>query len=163
MLAPWATGSGESDLLSERSALPAITFSEPPLVETDWFVPEGGFVAFVLGVDETVYVPDVQFGVVVNWTVTEPPSPASWPPGIRMKPSVTVSEYAVPPALTVAVTPDGLLKHVGTATSVYLRSLPFGSTFDSVTRTRTVAGWLFCRTGFEIGFPDPSTKVIVAE
>ena len=42
MLAPWATGSGESDLLSERSALPAITFSEPPLVETDWFVPEGG-------------------------------------------------------------------------------------------------------------------------
>ena len=108
-------------------------------------------------------MPDVQFGVVVNWTVTEPPSPASWPPGIRMKPSVTVSEYAVPPALTVAVTPDGLLKHVGTATSVYLRSLPFGSTFDSVTRTRTVAGWLFCRTGFEIGFPDPSTKVIVAE
>ena len=36
------------------------------MVETDWFVPEGGLLALVLGSDETRYVPDVQFGVVLN-------------------------------------------------------------------------------------------------
>jgi hypothetical protein len=28
-----------------------MTFNEPPVVETDWFVPEGGFDAFCDGVE----------------------------------------------------------------------------------------------------------------
>ena len=61
------------------------------------------------------------------------------PPDNRMKPSVTTGvAYGFPPALTVAVTAVGLLKHVGTATSVYLMPLP-----DWVTRTRTVAATPF--------------------
>ena len=51
-------------------------------------MPDGGLVAFVLGSDETRYVPDVQFGVVVNWTVRVPLF-AIEPPDSRMKPSVT--------------------------------------------------------------------------
>ena len=42
--------------------------------------------------------------------------------------------------------------------SVYLIPLP-----DCVIRTRTVAAWPFCRTGFEIGLRLPSRNVIVAE
>ena len=67
-----ATGSGESVFVIDRSASPAATVSDPPVVETDWFVPDGGLVALVLGSDETRYVPDVQFGVVVNCTVSVP-------------------------------------------------------------------------------------------
>ena len=48
-----ATGSGESVLVIDRSASPAATVSDPPVVETDWLVPEGGLIAFVLGSDET--------------------------------------------------------------------------------------------------------------
>ena len=66
-----------------------MTFSEPPVVETVWFVPEGGFVAFVLGSDDVKYVPDVQFGVVLKVTVIVP-FVAMSPPPIRMKPSVTI-------------------------------------------------------------------------
>ncbi len=66
------TGSGVSVLVIDRSASPAATVREPPVVETDWFVPEGGLDAFVLGSDEIRYVPDVQFGVVVNSTVRKP-------------------------------------------------------------------------------------------
>ena len=72
----------------DRSASPAATVSEPPVVETDWFVPDGGLDAFVLGSIETRYVPDAQFGVVVNCTVKKPLF-AIEPPDSRMKPSVT--------------------------------------------------------------------------
>ena len=61
-----ATGSGESVFVIDRSARPAATVIEPPVVETDWFVPDGGLVALVLGSLETRYVPDVQFGVTLK-------------------------------------------------------------------------------------------------
>jgi hypothetical protein len=83
------TGSGESVFVIDRSARPPAMVSDPPLVDTDWFVPEGGLLAFVLGSDETRYVPDVQFGVTLNWTVTKPLFGIE-PPGIRMNPSVTM-------------------------------------------------------------------------
>ena len=67
-----ATGSGESVFVMDRSASPPAIVRDPPVVETDWFVPDGGLVAFVLGVLETRYVPDTQLGVVLNWTVREP-------------------------------------------------------------------------------------------
>lgn len=86
---PVATGSGESVFVIDRSASPAAMVNEPPVVETDWFVPEGGLLALVLGSDETRYVPDVQFGVVLNWTVRKPLSGID-PPGRRINPSVTV-------------------------------------------------------------------------
>src|SRR5438874_9447962 len=143
-----------------------MTFSEPPVVETDWFVPEGGFEAFRLGSEETRYVPEVQFGVVVNCTVREPLT-AIWPPLRRMKPSVTTTgvSYAAPPALTVAVTPVGLLKQVGIATSVYLICFAWllVSVFTDVTRTRTVAATAFCSTGAGITPPPALTYVSVAE
>ena len=64
----------------------------------------------------------------------------------------------MPPALTVAVTADGVLKQVGTARSVYLMPLP-----ADVMRTRRVAATPFCRTGVAIAVPPASTKVIAAE
>ena len=77
----------------------------------------------------------MQFGVVVNWTVSEVLA-GTEPPGIRMNPSVTVELYPpLPPPLAVVVTPVGLLKQVGTATSRYL--IPLAA--DAVKRTRTVA------------------------
>ena len=75
-------------MVIERFARPAATVKEPPVVETDWFVPEGGLLAFVLGSDETRYVPDVQFGVVLNVTVRVP-LVAIEPPERRINPSVT--------------------------------------------------------------------------
>ena len=72
----------------DRSASPLTIAREPPVVETDWLVPEGGLEALVLGSLETRYVPDAQLGVVVNWTVRVPLL-AIEPPDIRMKPPVT--------------------------------------------------------------------------
>jgi hypothetical protein len=76
-------------LLIDRSARPAAIVSAPPVVVTDWFGPEGGFEAFWLGEAVTVYVPDVQFGVVENWTVREP-SVGILPPDSRMKRPITL-------------------------------------------------------------------------
>ena len=84
---PGATGSGESVFVMDRSASPATIDRDPPVVETDWLVPEGGLLALVLGAVETVYVPDTQLGVVLNWTVMKPLF-AIEPPDMRMKPSV---------------------------------------------------------------------------
>ena len=61
---PGATGSGESVFVMDRSASPAAIVRDPPVVETDWLVPDGGLLALVLGSLETRYVPDTQFGVV---------------------------------------------------------------------------------------------------
>ena len=87
---PVVTGSGESVFVIDRSARPAAMVSDPPVVETDWFVPWGGLVALVLGSDETVYVPDTQFGVVVKVTVRVPLL-AIEPLDRRMNPSVTTA------------------------------------------------------------------------
>jgi hypothetical protein len=51
---PVWTGSGESVFVMERSARPAATVRVPPLIETDWLSVDGGFVALVLGEDETL-------------------------------------------------------------------------------------------------------------
>ena len=40
-------------MVIERSARPAATEREPPVVDTDWLVVAGGFVAFVEGEVET--------------------------------------------------------------------------------------------------------------
>ncbi len=58
------------------------------------------------------------------------------------------------------MTAVGLLKHVGTAMSVYLIVVAVEA---DVTRTRTIADSSFSRTGFEMGAPVPSTKVMVAD
>ena len=72
----------------DKLARPAATVNEPPVVDTDWLVPDGGLLALVLGVDDRRYVPDVQFGVVLKVTVRVPLF-AIEPPARRINPSVT--------------------------------------------------------------------------
>jgi hypothetical protein len=69
--AAWQLPSVEAVLFAPQvivGAVQAFTLigRDPPTVDTDWFVFEGGLLLLVAGVVETRYVPVAQLGVVLN-------------------------------------------------------------------------------------------------